>query len=94
MKDRRYIQRFTSDFLAIIEMCPSPFFLKIKVAGGRGATKDTGINSDASLTEKKKRNLLYRSPHLSGKLMPFLSFLAEGKQIYQRKVCTPHPASF
>lgn len=58
MKDRRYIQRFTSDFLAIIEMCPSPFFLKIKVAGGRGATKGTGINSDASLTEKKEESSL------------------------------------
>lgn len=38
--------------------------------------------------------LFHRPPYLSGKPMSFLSFPAEGEQIYQRKVCTPHPASF
>ena len=50
MKEKRSMQRFTSDLLAVIEMCASPFFSKEKEQGG-GSSTDAG-SSGASFTGK------------------------------------------
>lgn len=83
---KRCTQRFTSDLLAVIEMCAHPFFSK----GGGWRTYRYWKKQWRFLNGKSN---LYRPPYLAGKPKSFLLFLAKGEQIYQRKVCTPQPAS-
>jgi len=67
-----------------------PALLSQKKGGGEGQTTDTGRSSDASLAEK--RNLLYT--FWKTHILSFTPSLRGANiQLYQRKVCSPHPAS-